>query len=224
MENTAQQLARRGRGRPSAGAGPAVTRTELLQVAARLIGQHGFAGTSVRTLAAEAGVSYGTVQHHFPTKDELWRALVDEVIVPELASRLTDDAADIPATVAGEIGLRIEHALTRPGLSAAVLTDPSGGARERLEYVAAATAESRRDNLLAMRALMDAGALRSMDPRSLAIAISIGLACISSAKTAIEVIYDVDLDESAQRDALTRDITDLLLHGLLPREHERSPS
>ena len=69
-----------------------------------------------------------------------------------------------------------------------------------------------------------AGALRAMDPRSLAIAISIGLACISSAKTATDVLYDVDLDDAAQREALVQDITNLVLYGLLPRDEEEAPS
>jgi len=207
----------RGRGRPRASDGPAVSRAGLLQIASRAIAELGFDRTSIRGIANEAGVSMRTVQHHFPTKDDIWRALVDDVVVPETVTKVSEDAADIPSTVESEVALRIERAMTRPGLSAAVLTDTSEGARDRLKYVAAATAEMQRANLLTLRSLMDAGALRSMDPRSLAIAISIGLACISSAKTAVDVLYDVDLDEPEQREALTRDITKLLLYGLLPR-------
>ncbi|MCP4503020.1 MAG: TetR/AcrR family transcriptional regulator [Deltaproteobacteria bacterium] len=218
----------RRRGRPRTSEGPAVSRSNLLQIAARAIGGHGFDRTSIRSIAKEAGVSMRTVQHHFPSKDDLWRALVDDVIVPRVATPLSDDATKLPDTVEAEVGLRIQEAIENPGLSAAVLTDPSDGGRDRLEYLSAATAETQRENLLTLAAHMDAGALRSMDPRSLAVAISIGLACISSAKTAIDVLYDVDLEDADQRNALTKDITDLLLYGLLPRkdgtEQKKTPS
>jgi TetR/AcrR family transcriptional regulator len=215
--------AARGPGRPRASDGPAVSREDLLQIASRAIAERGFERTSIRGIANEAGVSMRTVQHHFPTKDDIWRALIDDVVVPETVSRVSQDAADIPDTVEREVALRIERAMTRPGLSAAVLTDTSKGARDRLEYVAAATAEMQRANLLTLRSHMDAGALRSMDPRSLAIAVSIGLACVSSAKTAVDVLYDVDLDDDAQRETLIQDITDLVLYGLLPREDKAEP-
>jgi TetR/AcrR family transcriptional regulator len=201
-----------------------VSREDLLQIASRAIAERGFERTSIRAIANEAGVSMRTVQHHFPTKDDIWRALIDDVVVPEIVSRVSQDAADIPSTVENEVALRIERAMTRPGLSAAVLTDTSEGARDRLEYVAAATAEVQRTNLLTLRSLMDAGALRSMDPRSLAVAISIGLACISSATTAVDVLYDVDLCDESQRDVLIQDITNLVLYGLLPRDGEEAPS
>ncbi len=227
MDSASPPKPRRKRGRPPASAGPAISRDDLLHIAANAIGGHGFARTSIRSIADKAGVSMRTVQHHFPNKDEIWRAVIDDVVVPEIARPLGEERDNIPDAIHGEVALRIERAMTRPGLSAAVLTDTSDGARDRLEYVAAATADVQRENLLTLRSLMDAGALRSMDPRSLAIAISVGLACISSAKTAINVLYDVELDDSLQRDALTKDITDLLLYGLLPRDDadtERSPS
>lgn len=213
----------RRRGRPSASDSPAASREDLLRIASRAIAERGFERTSIRAIANEAGVSMRTVQHHFPTKDDIWRALIDDIVLPEIVSRVSQDTADIPSTVENEVALRIERAMTRPGLSAAVLTDTAEGARDRLEYVAAATAEVQRANLLTLRSLMDAGALRSMDPRSLAIAISIGLACISSAKTAADVLYDVDLDNAAHREALIRDITNLVLYGLLPRDDKENP-
>jgi TetR/AcrR family transcriptional regulator len=209
----------RPRGRPPTSQGPAVTRKELLEIAAQAIGARGFDRASIRAIADAAGVSNRTVQHHFPTKDDLWRALVDEVVVPELAKRLSAEPSDVPATVEDEVGKRIERSITRPGLSAAIVTDPTEGARGRLEYLASAITETRGHNVETLRALMEVGALRQMDPRSLLITMSIGLTCISSAKTAIDVLYGVDLDDPAQRSGLTQDITELLLYGLLPRSN-----
>lgn len=50
----------------------AVTRQRLIaEAVVRLLARAGFEGTTVRTVAAEAGVSAGAVQKQFATKDEL---------------------------------------------------------------------------------------------------------------------------------------------------------
>jgi hypothetical protein len=67
-------------------------------------------------------------------------------------------------------------------------------------------------------AQIEARAMRPIDPTSLSILIAIGLAGISSCGTAIRAIYGVDIENPEQRAKLTRDITDLLLHGALPRD------
>ena len=44
---------------------PEARRRQLIEATARCLAKHGLAGTSVRTVAAEAGVSAGLVRHHF---------------------------------------------------------------------------------------------------------------------------------------------------------------
>ena len=154
------------------------------------------------------------MQNHFQAKDDIWRALVDDVILPDLAYSLEEPLSDaqqnedaIASIVEREISIRIDRALTRPGLSAAMLTDPSEGAQDRLEYVAAATSDVRRENLVAIASIMDEGLMRAMDPRTLAIVISVGLSCISSAKAATNTLYDIDLDDKDVRENLSKEIT-----------------
>lgn len=45
-----------------------------------IVDQHGLDQVSVREVAAHAGVSIGTVQHYFPTKDAMLTAAYDEVV------------------------------------------------------------------------------------------------------------------------------------------------
>lgn len=73
-------MARTGR-RP----GPTVTRDEILVAARRLFGERGFAGTTVRAVAAEAGVRPGLLHHFFGTKEQLFAAAVDFPVDPALA-------------------------------------------------------------------------------------------------------------------------------------------
>jgi AcrR family transcriptional regulator len=194
----------------------------LVAIAARLIGQHGFDATSIKAIATAAGVSTGTVQHHFPNKGDLWAALVDEVIAPamrsdaEAAAAATDGAVSIDDAVTRSITARIEAAVTRPGLSAAILLDASPQAEHRLAVILEAMGGQRDQVLQTMEMLVASGQLRPFDPRSLAALISIGLAALSSAPMALKTMLGIDLDDPAQRQRLITDLTQIVLRGVLP--------
>ena len=205
-------------GRPSADAGPAVSRASLLQIAARQIGAYGFAGTTFRGIAAEAGVSYGSVQHHFPTKERLWSALVEEVLLPaHRAPSAVPSEADLGPMLTERVRARVEAAVLRPGLSAAILTDTSEGADARLAELASATRADRESERAMLRALIAARQLRAVDEVAVMAVLGIALTMLSSAKPATAALLGLDLDDAASRERLAQGIADLLLHGLLPR-------
>jgi AcrR family transcriptional regulator len=52
------------------------TKEKLLDAAERLIGEHGFAATSLRQIISEAGANLASVHYHFGSKDELLDAVV----------------------------------------------------------------------------------------------------------------------------------------------------
>jgi len=86
--------ARRGR-RP----GAPDTRTEILGAARALFASQGFGGTTMRAVAAAAGVDAALVHHYFGTKDDLFLAALDLPVDPRtlLAPALTgglDGAAE----------------------------------------------------------------------------------------------------------------------------------
>ncbi|MGX4691448.1 TetR/AcrR family transcriptional regulator [Streptomyces sp. JNUCC 63] len=56
-----------------------VTRQRLLQSAVDCLAEHGWAGSTVFVVAERAGVSRGAVQHHFPTREDLFTAAVEYV-------------------------------------------------------------------------------------------------------------------------------------------------
>ena len=89
----------------------------ILDAALEVVATRGLEGTSVRTVAAAAGVSVGAVQHHFSTKDALLTAAMDRVSVG----------------FQQEIQQRIEAA-----------TDPRGALREVLLVLACAHEEDTR--------------------------------------------------------------------------------
>ncbi|UPK75418.1 TetR/AcrR family transcriptional regulator [Nocardioidaceae bacterium SCSIO 66511] len=61
---------------------------EITEALLDIVDRHGLDRVSVREVAAQAGVSIGTVQHYFPTKDTMLSGAYDEV-VRRLRARLS---------------------------------------------------------------------------------------------------------------------------------------
>jgi AcrR family transcriptional regulator len=58
----------------------AATRQRLIGAAARLFAQHGYTASSVAAIGEEAGVSRGLVNFHFATKENLLRAVIEQLV------------------------------------------------------------------------------------------------------------------------------------------------
>jgi TetR/AcrR family transcriptional regulator, regulator of cefoperazone and chloramphenicol sensitivity len=133
-------------------------KARLRETALALFADHGIAATSLRSIAAAAGVSPGLVIHHFGTKDGLRRA-VDAVVVKRIAAALSevpitsssgasliDQRAEVLARV-----LRPQPALLQYVAQALSESGPAAGELFALLYAAAS----------ADQALADAGAIRA---------------------------------------------------------------
>ncbi|MGB3695820.1 MAG: TetR/AcrR family transcriptional regulator [Gordonia sp. (in: high G+C Gram-positive bacteria)] len=55
------------------------TRERLVAAAVDLLATRGWAATTVAKVAEEAGVSRGAAQHHFPTREALFHAVIEEM-------------------------------------------------------------------------------------------------------------------------------------------------
>jgi TetR/AcrR family transcriptional regulator len=64
-------------------------RQRLLQAAAAEFAEHGFAGASIASIAAGAGVGKSTVFHHFDSKQDLYLAVIADAAA-ELGRQLDD--------------------------------------------------------------------------------------------------------------------------------------
>jgi AcrR family transcriptional regulator len=84
------------------------TRAHLIDVATRLFAAHGYDGTSIQVVLADSGVSRGSLYHHFPGKEALFWAVLEEVgaRVGEQVRGAMQDAPDpIAALRAGCLAL-----------------------------------------------------------------------------------------------------------------------
>ncbi len=79
------------KGRPGRRPGPSSTRPEILAAARTLFAARGYHATTVRDIAAEAGVNAALVHHYFGTKEQVFVAAMNLPLNPaDLISRLRD--------------------------------------------------------------------------------------------------------------------------------------
>ena len=87
------------------------TRAALLRAAGRVFAEHGFHRATLEAVAAGAGVSKGALFHYFPSKEQLFLALLED--------RLGAGVSDIEAVVAergtdsGQLGTATQTFLRR---------------------------------------------------------------------------------------------------------------
>ena len=104
---------------PSAAPGGAApqTRERILDVAEQLFAERGFAGTSVRDIAASAGLTAASLYNHFDGKEALYDAVLERGIRPLVLLMQTragsDPGGETSAALVGEV---MEHMRRRPHL------------------------------------------------------------------------------------------------------------
>ena len=83
---------------------PEGVKRQVLDAAEALFAERGFAGTSIRDIAAASGVSHPLIQHHFATKEGLYHAVFRRC-GEEYSARFpeTDDQADQPIDLGREM-------------------------------------------------------------------------------------------------------------------------
>lgn len=84
------------------------TRRTLLAAALTVLTKEGLRGTTVSAVAAEAGVSRGAAQHHFPTRDALIEATVTQFYA-DATQQLRSAVADLGT---GTDGASVHDVLT----------------------------------------------------------------------------------------------------------------
>jgi AcrR family transcriptional regulator len=83
----------------------------IRQAALKSFATHGAAATSLRSIAADAGVSLGLVQHHFATKAGLVKA-VDDHVMGVLIAVIAQPIPAPPTDSLAEMGDRITRLIT----------------------------------------------------------------------------------------------------------------
>ena len=104
---------------------PGSARGRLLAAAARLFKQQGYERTTVRDLAAEIGIQSGSLFHHYRSKEDILRAVMEETIQLNTAlMRIAlQQAQDPRGKVLALIRCELQSILGETGEAMSVLVD-----------------------------------------------------------------------------------------------------
>jgi len=99
---------------------PEQRRAALIAATIECLKRYGHDGLSIRTISAQAGVSVGLINHHFPNKDELVAAAYQH-FNRELVDGVKAAVAGAPAEPAARLRAFLEATFSPPNLDADVL-------------------------------------------------------------------------------------------------------
>ncbi len=119
---------------PRGGRDASETKERLLDAAAQLFAERGYAGTSMRAVTQAAGVSVSAANYHFGTKEALLLATLGRTILPVNQARM--EALDALEARAGAAGPTLEQVL-EAFLAPAVRGRDQAPGRDRFREVAA---------------------------------------------------------------------------------------
>lgn len=202
---------RRGRGRPK-GTGK-LDPTDIVNAALDALADGGYRALTMRGVARSLGVPLATVQHHFATKDELWRAAVDHLTDDAIRRRSHLEVTDL----AGKIAIFLEPSAGRTNLLPALLGDRAAGSSERLDYIAQRFTAALVESNARLQTLETDGIIRRFDERALFALITIGVGSIAGATNAVKTIYGYDLETEQGRTELANGLADIIGLGVLRR-------
>jgi AcrR family transcriptional regulator len=155
---------------------------DILRAALHAFAEHGYDGMSLRTLNAEMGLSRGTINQRFRSKEQLWYAAVDhefrhltDDLNAELQQRTVPDDDDLSRV---RVGIRafLIASVSRPEL-VRLMNQEGLHSTSRLDYIMTSFTLSTLTPLWqALNRLADAGVVRRVPARMLLFLIAHGAA------------------------------------------------
>ena len=153
------------------------TKERILEAALDMFSQYGFAGTNIRELAGSLGMGKSSMYRHFESKEEIWNALLDELIAyyearfgsPEHLPPVPDSLEDLVVMTMRMVNLTARDETivkTRKLLSIEQFRDDRARSLATKHFLTGLTEMFTR----LFAGMMDKGLLRKDDPAMLAFA------------------------------------------------------
>lgn len=140
----------------------------ILTAAESVFAEHGFRGATMAAIAARAGVPKPNVHYYFPTKELLYRAVVERVLVAWLEAASSFDTSDDPAeALTSYIGAKMDLARTMPLGSQIWASEIMRGAPVIQDFLDTTLTQWVQSRERVVRRWIAEGKLRPLEPRIL---------------------------------------------------------
>lgn len=216
----------RGPGRP-VGSDGTETRRMLLDAALGAFAQRGYDAMSVRDLARELGVSHNLIRHYYGSKQELWRAALDQgfstsarelVDLIETSTLNADWETAVRQSVEGAITLLSRH----PQVTA-ILVQESARSGPRLDFLFENYVKPFAHLLSTLLGSRDTRPPSQIDPRAALLFLFSGMTALFAHGGLVAKLGGVAPSSDRELERYAESIAELITHGLKTRDG-KSPS
>ncbi len=189
----------------------------ILAAAEAVFAEQGFGGATMAAIAARAGVPKPNVHYYFPTKERLYRAVVERVLTVWLEAASSFDTSDDPAeALTSYIGAKMDLARTMPLGSRIWASEIMRGAPVIQDFLDTTLTQWVRSRERAVKKWIAAGKLRPIEPKFLFYMIWATTQQYANAAHEIATLEKGPLNDEAFERA-KRQVTETILGGVVAR-------
>ena len=205
-------------GRP-VNANPGFQRENILRAALAEFSSHGFSGTSVRTIAQQAGVAHGLIRHYFQSKEELFKSaadyLFDQVRRLLLESAARESSTDPVQRLRFQIRSFVHLSAQLPCMAAFLMQAGLNGGEQFVYVVEKFVKPLRELSLVPYRDAVAQGLMIDFDP-DFVFLIATHAAMAPFANPAMrQAVMGDSVSDSAQLEQYADTLVDILISGCL---------
>jgi len=140
----------------------------ILDAAERVFAEAGFGGATMQLIADMAGLPKANLHYYFPTKESLYRRVVQNIFEIWLDAASTFDGADDPATgIGGYIDAKMEISRRHPHGSKVWAAEVMQGAPVIQDYLETTLKDWTDGRIAVIQTWIDQGKLAPVNPRHL---------------------------------------------------------
>jgi len=189
----------------------------ILAAAEAAFAEQGFGGATMAGIAARAGVPKPNVHYYFPTKERLYRAVVERVLIAWLEAASSFDTSDDPAeALTSYIGAKMDLARAMPLGTRIWTSEIMRGAPVIQDFLDTTLTQWVRSRERAVKKWIAAGKLRPIEPKFLFYMIWATTQQYANAAHEIATLEEGPLDDQAFERA-KRQVTETILSGVVAR-------
>ncbi len=140
----------------------------ILAAAEGVFAERGYSGATMSAIAARAGSPKANIHYYFPTKETLYRAVIERVLTAWLDAARSFDLSDDPVeALTAYIGAKMDLAREMPLSSQIYATEMMRGAPVVQDYLETTLTEWVRARSAVVRRWVSEGKLRDIEPKFL---------------------------------------------------------
>lgn len=222
---TIRQGAASARARPGRplNANPEQQRQNIIRAALAEFSRTGFAGTSLRRIAEQAGVAHGLIRHYFQGKEELFHSAADylfgELAKPLMQAAEQADTDDPVQQLTVQVRAYVHMSARLPYMAGFLMHAGLDGGEHFAYVIEKYVKPLQALSLVPYRKAVDLGLMRNMNP-DFVFLIATHAATAPFANAALRsALADANSNDAAQIDEYADTLVKILLEGALTEKY-----